>query len=607
MSDSYVAFMIITTRGTDFFEFDGDIFQQIDMLNIINGNRPLVWFDHTQHRKMYRYDDAMKKSIDLFANKYGGRDNSAPFRLRKFMKRLGENEPFYMFRMGHYLNHVTQLQIVHAVYQLVAVEKGKQVDELWDKVKNDMATFFNDYEMRSLGLEDYYAGEDSDKRVCRFCGRTKADGATFCHESHAISEALGNKTLFCLEECDECNKRLAPLEDNLSVAYMEIRRSLCGITGKKGVNSVAGQNFVIDAKANQMILTGNLRLNDKENIISARLNGREVFTYQGLYKALTKIAIDLVDSKELPHFRNTISWIIGTLCADEFPPIKQIYCNIVQKQPLLELFIRKDENNTEVGPYCFANFYVCDLVLQFVVPFVDVDHGRMKSASLILPFEKKMGTTLAIYQWKSEWIDSGDETPRTTWVDLEYSKSDTEAIEGEPHISENLKIMPPKWETDSVTFPMFNPANISSSKLICCEISNIDKNVKVTEDWLHDTSNNMVCNLLIDKGASKVLVDIQIELCNTDNTEHLLNMWVVREYGIKNMNDVLFEEPDGHLSMQREFIYYITALALAPLDCPLRSVHPLIDVFKNLDMICAHYSCTFALWNLDNNNKNETL
>lgn len=49
MNDLYVAFMIITTRGTNFFEFDGDIFQKMDVLNLINGRRPVVWFDHTQH------------------------------------------------------------------------------------------------------------------------------------------------------------------------------------------------------------------------------------------------------------------------------------------------------------------------------------------------------------------------------------------------------------------------------------------------------------------------------------------------------------------------------------------------------------------------------
>ena len=596
MNDLYVAFMIITTRGTNFFEFDGDIFQKMDVLNLINGCRPVVWFDHTQHRKMYLYDDAMKKAVKLFAEKYGSRDNNTPFRLRKFMNRLGENEPFYMFRMEHSLIHVTQLQIVHAVYQLMAVRLGEQEDELWNKVKDDMATFFNDYEINTLGPVKYLAGEDSKERVCRFCGMSIVDGATFNHKSHAIPEALGNKTLFCNEECDSCNKRLAPIEDSLS-AYLEIRRSLCDITGKKGKNSVAGQNFVFDSKTHQLLLDEKARVDDEGDRIRVRLDGRVTFTLQGLYKALAKIIIDLVDNSKLFHFRNTISWINGNLCAKEFPPIKQLYCDTVHKQPILELFIRKDEYNTDVGPYCFANLHVCDLVLQYVVPFVDVDYGKMKSAALIHPYEKKMGTTLAIYNWKSEWLDSGDTTQRTAWTDLEYSKSDLKPTKRKANISRNLKMMPPKWETDTVSFPMFSPLNVVASRLLCCRLSNINKNAKVTREWLHDTSNNMVCNLIVNEKESKVLVDIQIELCNTDNTEHLFDMCVTKEYHIKKLSDVLFKEPNGLLSMQKLFTYYITAQALAHLNSHLKFVHPLFDVsIIDLEMICEHYNCQFGHW-----------
>lgn len=597
MSDSYVAFMIITTRGMDFFEFDGDMFQKKDVLNLINGHNPVVWFDHSLHRKMFLYDEAMKKDVDFFAKKYGRPDYNAPFRLRKFMKQLGEDEPFYVFRMEHYLVHVTKLQIVHAVYQLIAIGEGKHEDELWDKVKDDMEAFFNDYEMWTFGPVKYLAGDDSKERVvCRFCGKSIVDGATFNHKSHAISEALGNKTLFCNEECDSCNKRLAPIEDNLS-AYLEIRRSLCGITGKKGKNSVAGQNFVLDSKTHQMLLDEKARVDNEGDRIQVRLDGREIFTLQELYKALVKTVIDLVDSNELFHFRNTILWINGKLCAKEFPPIKQLYCDTVHKQPVLELFIRKDEHNTDVGPYCFANLYVCDLVLQYVVPFVDVDYGKMKNEALIHPYEKKMGTTLAIYKWKSEWLDSGDTTQRTAWTDLEYSKADLKSTKRKANISSNLKMMPPKWKTDTVLFPMFSPLNIVSTRLLRCEISNIKRNVKVTREWLHDTSNNMVCNLIVNEKDRKVLVDIKIELCNTDNTKHLLDMWVTKEYHINKLSDVIFKEPDGHVSIQKIFIYYITAQALAHLNSQLQFVHPLFDVsIIDLEMICDNYYCQFGNW-----------
>lgn len=54
-------------------------------------------------------------------------------------------------------------------------------------------------------------------RVCRFCSRNIADGAEFGknEHSHAISESLGNKHLFCLEECKGCNQYLGKIKQNL--------------------------------------------------------------------------------------------------------------------------------------------------------------------------------------------------------------------------------------------------------------------------------------------------------------------------------------------------------------------------------------------------------
>lgn len=45
---------------------------------------------------------------------------------------------------------------------------------------------------------------DKENRVCRFCGRTKPE-VQFRKDAHAVSEMLGNKTLFTAYECDTCN------------------------------------------------------------------------------------------------------------------------------------------------------------------------------------------------------------------------------------------------------------------------------------------------------------------------------------------------------------------------------------------------------------------
>lgn len=243
-----ISFLIITVSRVRHFHFCCTIEQAQDVLTLI-GRKPIEWFDNTLHRKMLVYDDAFINELEDFATKHGSPDNPMPFNLMRFMKNyLKEDEPFYMFRMDNGLNFLTQIDITHAALQLQAKKANKEKDSIWNEYKDAIETLLKDYELSVLGSDNINIGKETDDRVCRFCGKTKAGGATFKKVAHAISEALGNKTLKCTEECDQCNARLADVEDNLSVGYLGIRRSILGIKGKGGVKSVGGQNFVLDAK-----------------------------------------------------------------------------------------------------------------------------------------------------------------------------------------------------------------------------------------------------------------------------------------------------------------------------------------------------------------------
>lgn len=62
------------------------------------------------------------------------------------------------------------------------------------------------YNIYTFGEKRICIGEfDKKKRVCRFC-RQSYPIVTFKKTAHAISESLGNKLLFCYEECDKCNE-----------------------------------------------------------------------------------------------------------------------------------------------------------------------------------------------------------------------------------------------------------------------------------------------------------------------------------------------------------------------------------------------------------------
>lgn len=83
------------------------------------------------------------------------------------------------------------------------------------------------FEMLSFGydgLEEWIGEPDENKRICRFCGKS-VPRVSFKKIAHAIQDALGNKLLFCYEECDTCNHDLAMVEDQFCI-LMDFRHLL---------------------------------------------------------------------------------------------------------------------------------------------------------------------------------------------------------------------------------------------------------------------------------------------------------------------------------------------------------------------------------------------
>ena len=69
-------------------------------------------------------------------------------------------------------------------------------------------------------LEYYYIGNrppmlpaDSIAYRCRFCGRVLTKDF-FQKRAHAVSEGIGNRSIFTSYECDDCNQRFADHEEN---------------------------------------------------------------------------------------------------------------------------------------------------------------------------------------------------------------------------------------------------------------------------------------------------------------------------------------------------------------------------------------------------------
>lgn len=264
---------------------------------------------------------------------------------------------------------------------------------------------------------------DSEKRVCRFCGLSGKD--RFKDVSHAIQEALGNKRLICYEECDKCNSLFSNTVETHLYKLFEINRTLSNVSGKgKKGHNLEGLNFhihpdsvtntpVVYVKQNQIIndvyrgnVTGKIFLYN---------NGK--ISYQGVYKALLKIAIDMIPSDKMHHFVQTGSWVHGDFEASVLPYFSYGEYHQFFEHPVLDLFFRNDRSPKE-APYCTAELRIFDSIFLFTLPFNDVDGNKFLTANEIRAHMNHFKQLEYLYVQEWEDLDANDSTLQTPFYKL---------------------------------------------------------------------------------------------------------------------------------------------------------------------------------------------
>lgn len=237
------------------------------------------------------------------------------------------------------------------------------------------------YKLKSLYCEDspIFVGEKNIKnRKCRFCGKGVTEGATFNNVAHAISESLGNKYIFALDECDDCNNSLSKIEQHLS-NYLSVMLYLYDIEGKpsrkreSGIRKIKTPDCEFDTqdRFKTVILT------DKEinNLIDS-INNNEFYIIQSplkfnkyipinVYKAFCKYAINLIADEDLNKFSKLRNWIAGQ-SEISFKPI--ILCApfpMSGKNPNFVYFTQTDSLDK---PFCLCCFQISNIIFAIEIP-----------------------------------------------------------------------------------------------------------------------------------------------------------------------------------------------------------------------------------------------
>lgn len=213
--------------------------------------------------------------------------------------------------------------------------------------------------------------------TCRFCGSSVS---TFNNRSHTLPEFLGNKTVFNLDECDQCNAFFGQeFEPNLKKFLPP--SWYCRTKGKKGyVKSTVSNNTVISANGRGI----SVNVAQDKKYLEVIHRGSK---YNSLlvYKSLLKILISLVPTKYIDEFSNAIDWLMN---ADKFETL--VHKPIVsfaealpdsRRQDQLEIILVR-EAVTFFGIYELQiNFNNCRLKLPFSpMQYCHFDYGSVLPA-----------------------------------------------------------------------------------------------------------------------------------------------------------------------------------------------------------------------------------
>lgn len=496
------------------FSSENDVFMYelsmlINKLPKVEGGNLLALLCNTQELR-----DSLQNFVDVYEAEI-----PRVRRIVKYVERLAENEFFfYLDERASLFSHLCCVGELHALPDMN--ERGK----VHNSILQQYGKLFTSFESYGYGYDGIVTTiGNHHKYPCRFCGKDKSK-TSFKKLAHAIPDALGNDLLFCDEECGDCNGRLHSIEDNLT-DFLDFNRVTMGIKSKKRkLPEVEGENFVIRRSSEGVKIFSKEPLNaDEFKRNGLRLNHRKVMTNLGLYKALVKIAMDLMPSDRMAHFKETIRWINGHVISKRMPSIYWRYSQPAMQPSFYMFFNRKDDSGI---PYCTCVLFVCNVAFMYIVPFVDIDEGKFKRDEML-----KGHWPLFLETFQGEWNiwNLADDIPATPYFDV-VSGPDDGREKMEPMVappSEVFEIHHRPTKSVFVDFPEINIENLFK-KLpeFVKERFIVENKVEGTLEPYTELSFGMGCTVFIyyDEGRCETYNTVSIN-DTTDRIKYLDIKW----------------------------------------------------------------------------------
>ena len=381
MTDNFI-FNLYTLNGDHQILFDqtAENYQvYLDLLSIV---ADVDYENQKIHIKTpLKMDDVIRTKAIEFTNKYKTINKSVN-KIEKYFRDIPDGEYFLVFPYCI----EDKLVIAKIFYYLECINSGVSEEEfrkgcvdLEEKYKFGFASVLSFYDINTFStkVQHKFGEQDRNLRVCRYCGRSVKNGASFKEKAHAISESIGNKIFVTNNECDECNERFATTIEKDFFEFIKPYRTVYGAKGKNGVPVLDYKNGVSIEYDNEKNITI-IKAHEKPNVENGNLSLKlqcEPLNMMNIYRCLVKYVLAVLEDAELVHFSKTIKWINeikddGSVL--KLPPVMCLLDNtIFYDQPEMTFYVKKTNNNDL--PYMVAELKTCCFVFSYIIPFCSKD------------------------------------------------------------------------------------------------------------------------------------------------------------------------------------------------------------------------------------------
>lgn len=205
---------------------------------------------------------------------------------------------------------------------------------------------------------------DKAKRVCRFCDKSIPD-VKFKNKAHALSESIGNKSIFNNEECDDCNNSFGVGIEQDFYNCFAFLLELNNVKGKRSSRKVKGDKAIIYNDDNVFViqpLPDQIPFIDKNEINYPSHKFKPI----NVYKCLVKYALSVIDAEYLHHFKETIMWVKGKNVTFNNLPNVIVYTIEPIQHPRIAVFVRQSQ--LVDFPFVFARLEFACLGYCFILP-----------------------------------------------------------------------------------------------------------------------------------------------------------------------------------------------------------------------------------------------